>query len=128
MQELLLAWRKEYDTILIDSPPVLSVTDAVLLAVQADMVCLVVRSGQTTVGAVSNARDLLLHLKAPLRGIVLNAFDLSPDYYYYYYSGSKYGGYYSDKNAPKLKDGWNGNTPGTDNDEPQKPSAANSQI
>ena len=45
-------------------------------------------------------------MKAPLRGIVLNAFDLqSPDYYYYYYSGSKYGGYYTDKNAPKLKDG-----------------------
>jgi Mrp family chromosome partitioning ATPase len=106
---------------------VLSVTDAVLLAVQADMVTLVVRSGQTTMGAVRNARDLLLHLKAPLRGIVLNAFDLqSPDYYYYYYSGSKYGGYYTDKNAPKLKEGRNGNTQGADDDEPQKPSAANS--
>jgi Mrp family chromosome partitioning ATPase len=106
---------------------VLSVTDAVLLAVQADMVTLVVRSGQTTMGAVRNARDLLLHLKAPLRGIVLNAFDLqSPDYYYYYYSGSKYGGYYTDKNAPKLKEGRNGNAQGTDNEEPQKSSAANS--
>ena len=92
MQDLIREWRKEYDHILIDSPPVLSVTDAVLLSVQADMVTLVVRSGQTTMGAVRNARDLLLHLKAPLRGIVLNAFDLqSPDYYYYYYSGSKYG-------------------------------------
>jgi succinoglycan biosynthesis transport protein ExoP len=127
MQDLMREWRKEYDHILIDSPPVLSVTDAVVLAVQADMVTLVVRSGQTTMGAVRNARDLLLHLKAPLRGIVLNAFDLqSPDYYYYYYSGSKYGGYYTDKNAPKLKEGRNGNTQGADDDEPQKPSAANS--
>jgi capsular exopolysaccharide synthesis family protein len=127
MQDLIREWRKEYDHILIDSPPVLSVTDAVLLAVQADMVTLVVRSGQTTMGAVRNARDLLLHLKAPLRGIVLNAFDLqSPDYYYYYYSGSKYGGYYTDKNAPKLKEGRNGNAQGTDNEEPQKSSAANS--
>jgi capsular exopolysaccharide synthesis family protein len=134
MQDLIREWRKEYDHILIDSPPVLSVTDAVLLAVQADMVTLVVRSGQTTMGAVRNARDLLLHLKAPLRGIVLNAFDLqSPDYYYYYYSGSKYGGYYTDKNAPKLKEGRNGNAQGPDNnakgpdnEEPQKSSAANS--
>src|ERR1022692_3171507 len=127
MQDLIREWRKEYDHIIIDSPPVLSVTDAVLLAVQADMVTLVVRSGQTTMGAVRNARDLLLHLKAPLRGIVLNAFDLqSPDYYYYYYSGSKYGGYYTDKNAPKLKEGRNGNAQGTDNEEPQKSSAANS--
>ena len=39
-----------------------------------------------------------------MRGLVINAIDLeSPDYYYYYYSGSKYGGYYTDKTAPKLK-------------------------
>jgi exopolysaccharide transport family protein len=121
MQDLIREWRKEYDHIIIDSPPVLSVTDAVLLSVQADMVTLVVRSGQTTMGAVRNARDLLLHLKAPLRGIVLNAFDLqSPDYYYYYYSGSKYGGYYTDKNAPKLKGGRNGNAQSTDGDEQQQ--------
>ena len=127
MHDLIREWRKEFDHILIDSPPVLSVTDAVLLAVQADMVTLVVRSGQTTMGAVRNARDLLLHLKAPLRGIVLNAFDLqSPDYYYYYYSGSKYGGYYTDKNAPKLKQGRNGTTQDTDDDEAKKSSAANS--
>lgn len=126
MQELIREWRNEYDHIIIDSPPVLSVTDAVLLAVQADMVTLVVRSGQTTMGAVRNARDLLLHLKAPLRGIVLNAFDLqSPDYYYYYYSGSKYGGYYTDKNAPKLKVGRNGNPRGADDDDDEPHQASN---
>lgn len=127
MQDLIREWRKEYDHIIVDSPPVLSVTDAVLLAVQADMVTLVVRSGQTTMGAVRHARDLLLQLKAPLRGIVLNAVDLqSPDYYYYYYSGSKYRGYYTDKDAPKLKEALNGNAQGTDDDEQQKPSAASS--
>ena len=127
MQDLIREWRKEYDHIIVDSPPVLSVTDAVLLAVQADMVTLVVRSGQTTMGAVRHARDLLLQLKAPLRGIVLNAVDFqSPDYYYYYYSGSKYRGYYTDKDAPKLKEARNGNAQGTDDDEQQKPSAASS--
>ena len=128
MQDLVREWRKEYDHILIDTPPVLSVTDAVLLAVQADMVALIVRSGQTTMGAVRNARDLLLNLKAPLRGIVLNAFDLqSPDYYYYYYSGSKYGGYYTDKNAPKLKVSEPPDAPDTHGDNPQKlDDAANS--
>jgi len=121
MQELIQEWRREYDYVIIDSPPVLSVTDAVLLAVQADMVALVVRSGQTSTGAVRNARDLLLHFKAPLRGIVLNAFDLqSPDYYHYYYSGSKYGGYYTDETAPKLVvDDGNGGTPNADI-EPEK--------
>jgi succinoglycan biosynthesis transport protein ExoP len=128
MQDLLREWRKEYDHILLDTPPVLSVTDAVLLAVQADMVALIVRSAQTTMGAVHNARDLLLNLKAPLRGIVLNAFDLqSPDYYYYYYSGSKYGGYYTDKNAPKLKASDPPDAPDTHGNAPQNlEDAANS--
>jgi capsular exopolysaccharide synthesis family protein len=128
MHDLLREWRAEYDHVLIDSPPLLSVTDAVLLSVQADMVALIVRSGQTTMGAVRNARDLLLNLKAPLRGIVLNAFDLSsPDYYYYYYSGSKYGGYYTDKNAPKLKVSGNDDAPDTPDDQQQNlKDAANS--
>jgi len=124
MQDLVRDWRREFDHVIIDSPPVLSVTDAVLLAVQADAVTLVVRSGQTTMGAVRNASDLLLHLKAPLRGIVLNAFDLqSPDYYYYYYSGSKYGGYYTDKSAPKLKETGRINPPTSDN-EPRQGAAS----
>lgn len=124
MQDLIREGRKEYDHIIIDSPPVLSVTDAVLLAVQADMVTLVVRSGQTTMGAIRNARDLLLHVKAPLRGIVLNAVDIhSPDYYYYH-SGPKYHGYYTDKDAPKLKGGRNGTAESPDGAEEQKTSDA----
>lgn len=123
MQELIGEGRKEYDHIIIDSPPVLSVTDAVVLAVQADMVTLVVRSGQTTMGAIRNARDLLLHVKAPLRGIVLNAVDLQSPDYYYYHSGPKYHGYYTDKDAPKLK-GRNGTAESPDGAEQQKTSDA----
>jgi capsular exopolysaccharide synthesis family protein len=128
MQDLLRDWRTEYDHILIDTPPMLSVTDAVLLAVQADMVALIVRSGRTTIAAVQNARELLLNLKAPLRGIVLNAFDLqSPDSYYYYYSGSKYRSYYADKDAPKLKTHGTAETQDTDDSQQDKlEDAANS--
>jgi capsular exopolysaccharide synthesis family protein len=124
MQDLIREGRNEYDHIIIDSPPLLSVTDAVLLAVQADMVALVVRSGQTTMGAIRNARDLLLHVKAPLRGIVLNAVDLQSPDYYYYHSGPKYRGYYTDKDAPKLKGGRNGASESPDGDEQQKTSDA----
>jgi capsular exopolysaccharide synthesis family protein len=106
MQQLLRQWRTEYDHVIIDSPPVLSVTDAVLLSVQADIVILVIRSGKTTTHALRRTRELLMHVKANVLGIVLNAVDLSsPDYYYYYYSGygnEKYG-YYSDKSAPQLQ-------------------------
>ena len=94
MQELLSRWRDEYDHVIIDSPPVLSVTDAVLLSVQADVVLLVVRAGQTTTGAVRRACDLLRQVKCNLLGVVLNAADSASlgDYY----SSSRYSLYYSD--------------------------------
>jgi polysaccharide biosynthesis transport protein len=93
MRELLKKWREEYDHVIIDSPPVITVTDAVLLSVEADAVLLVVRSGQTTVAHVRRTRNLLRSVKARLLGVVMNAADLaSPDYYYY---GAKHG-YYSE--------------------------------
>src|SRR5271166_2894587 len=94
LQELLSKWRDEYDHVIIDSPPSLSVTDAVLLSVQADAVLLVVRASQTTTGALLRARDLLLHVNCNLLGVVLNAVDLASlgDYY----SGSRYSLYYTD--------------------------------
>lgn len=104
MRELLEKWRSDYDHIIIDSPPILSVTDAVLLSVVVDVVLLVCRSGQTTTAALRRSRELLYYVKARVMGLVINAIDLeSPDYYYYYYSGSRYGGYYGDKNTSELK-------------------------
>ncbi|MBV8475734.1 MAG: CpsD/CapB family tyrosine-protein kinase [Acidobacteria bacterium] len=107
MQQLLSQWREEYDHVIIDSPPVLSVTDAVLLSVLTDAVLLVVRSAQTTTGAMRRARDLLLHLKCNLLGVVFNAADVSSlsDYY----SGSRYDAYYTDgkrkrRRAPEEQD------------------------
>ncbi len=103
MRDLLAKWRLEYDHIVVDSPPVLSVTDAVLLSVTVDVVLFVARSGQTTNAALRRSRELLEYVKAPVMGLVINAINLdSPDYYYYYYSGSRYGGYYGDKSSPVL--------------------------
>jgi succinoglycan biosynthesis transport protein ExoP len=97
MEDFLKRWREEYDIVIIDSPPVLSVTDAVLLSVQTDAVILVIRSHQTSTAHLRRTRDLLQSVKASLLGVVVNAADLtSPDYYYYYY-GSKYR-YYAEKN------------------------------
>jgi capsular exopolysaccharide synthesis family protein len=86
-QECLAKWKEEYDHVLIDTPPVLSVTDAVVLSVYADSVVLVVRSDVTTKNALRQARDLLLQVNARLAGTLLNGVDLtSPGSYYYYYS------------------------------------------
>jgi len=67
--------RSQYKFIVIDSPPIMAATDAVILSVQTDGVLLVVRSGETPKEAFTRARDLLVSVKCRLLGVVLNAVD-----------------------------------------------------
>jgi capsular exopolysaccharide synthesis family protein len=83
--------RSKFKFIVIDSPPIMAATDAVILSVKSDGVLLVVRSGQTPKEAFTRTRDLLLSVRCHILGVVLNAVDPSaPDYYnsyrYYPYS------------------------------------------
>jgi capsular exopolysaccharide synthesis family protein len=84
---------KTYTHIVIDSPPVLSVTDAVVMGRMVDAVVLVVRHGKESKNVMRRARDILARSGAPMAGLVLNAVDVnSPDYYGYYgYLGYSYG-------------------------------------
>jgi succinoglycan biosynthesis transport protein ExoP len=92
MREVLDTLRDQYDHIVIDTPPTLSVTDAVVLSTSADAVILVIRAGQTTKQALRRARDVLIQVNARICGVLLNAVNLnSPDYYYYYEYQGKYG-------------------------------------
>lgn len=85
LSEALAALRQEYKFIVVDSPPIMAATDAVILSVLADGVLLVVRSGETPKAAFTRARDLLGGVKCRLLGVVLNAVDSgSPEYYYSY--------------------------------------------
>ena len=93
MRTLLKQWGATYTHVVIDSPPMLSVTDAVLLGRMVDAVVLVVRHGKSNKNVMRRTRDLLARSGVPMAGIVLNAVDLnSPEYYGYYgYSGYSYG-------------------------------------
>ncbi len=83
--EAIAELRTKYKFIIIDSPPILAATDAVILSVQTDGVLLVVRSGSTPKEAFTRTRDLLSSVKCRILGVVLNAVDSSaPDYYYSY--------------------------------------------
>jgi capsular exopolysaccharide synthesis family protein len=105
MRDVLLQLREQYDHIVIDTPPSLSVTDAVVLSPRADAVILVIRSGQTSKHALRRSRDILLQVNAKLVGVLLNAVDLtSPDYYYYYEYQGKYAGYYRDEDLPEVQE------------------------
>ncbi len=93
MRVLLDRLGKQYDYIVIDSPPILSVTDGIILSRFSDAVVLVVRHGRGNRNVMRRSRDLLLRAGAPTAGLVLNAVDLnSAEYYQYYgYTGYSYG-------------------------------------
>lgn len=80
--------RKSFEYILIDAPPVLAVTDAVVLSTYADGVVLVVRSSVTRNELAREARDQLVRANARILGVVLNQVKMdAKDYYYYNYYG-----------------------------------------
>lgn len=102
MAQILHDAKDKYEHIVIDSPPILSVTDGVILARLSDAVALVMRHGGVSKHIVRRSRDLLLRAGAPLTGIILNAVDLSsPDYYGYY-------GYYRYSYISASEPGLNG--------------------
>ena len=82
---LLEALGKIYDVIVIDSPPVLAVTDAQILSNKVDGAVLVVRSNTTKKEVVMAAKEALMKVKANLLGTVLTRSDSKSHGYYYYY-------------------------------------------
>jgi len=97
MQALLTELRKQYDFIILDTPPVNMVTDAVVLAPRSEGVLLVVRANHSERGAVLYATDQLQYAKAKILGFVLNGMEMGNTQYgikkYRYRSFSRYGGY-----------------------------------
>ena len=104
LADAIVELRSKFKFIVIDSPPVMAATDAVILSVQADGVLLVVHSGTTPKAAFTRARDLLMSVKSRILGVVLNAVNSSaPDYYYSYrYYPYSYG--YGPQEAGEVAD------------------------
>jgi Mrp family chromosome partitioning ATPase len=72
MREVLNTLAREVDYLIIDGPPLLPVSDGVLLAQMVDGVVLVARSGRTKTSHINAAMDLLKDARAPMLGAVLN--------------------------------------------------------
>ena len=93
MRRLLKTLAARFTHIIIDSPPIGSFTDGVLIATQVDGVLLVVHSGKTSRNVARRARQILHDVGAKIFGVVLNNVNLrESDYYYYrgYYSHRYY--------------------------------------
>lgn len=75
----------QYDIVIFDTPPVIPVADAQILASQVDGVLLVVNSGKTKQDLAYKAKNLLDKVNANILGTVLNNRKVSDTNYYYYY-------------------------------------------
>jgi uncharacterized protein involved in exopolysaccharide biosynthesis/Mrp family chromosome partitioning ATPase len=98
METLLGKLRNKFDVVLLDSPPVLAVADAAILASKVDGIILVYRVGKTARTVLLRTKTQLTESGASVKGIVLN--NISPEMemrYGYYYQYKYYGKYYVDK-------------------------------
>jgi capsular exopolysaccharide synthesis family protein len=92
--ELLEVLESRFSRVIVDSPPVLSVADTLLLANLVDGVITVIRASYTNIGPVLRARQRLHDAKSRIIGVILNHVNVKREdsYYYYHYYYSRYPG------------------------------------
>jgi capsular exopolysaccharide synthesis family protein len=102
MRRLLLILQGHFAHVVVDSPPVSSFTDGVLISTMVDGVLLVVHGGKSSRYIVRRSKQLVQDVGGKIFGVVLNNVNLqSHDYYYYQrYYGQKY--YAKDSEQPAV--------------------------
>ena len=107
MKDLINELKQRYDFVVFDSPPIMGVSDASVLASEVDMTLQVIQYRRYPQPMNIRAKQLIEKVGGRLIGIVLNNINMSQDESYYYYSGYYHDYYYSKKedepaaNAPK---------------------------
>lgn len=101
MEEVLDKLKTKFDIIIMDSPPIIAVTDPIVLGQKADGIIMVIRSNMTIRGVAERAKGNVEYAKIKILGSVLNDVNVKWAYgsyrYYYYYH------YYSDEEGKKKK-------------------------
>jgi Mrp family chromosome partitioning ATPase len=107
MKEMIRDLKRRYDFVFFDSPPIMGVSDASILASEVDMVLQVIQYRRYPQPMTIRAKQMVEKVGGNLLGIVLNNINMAQDENYYYYSGYYYD-YYSrsyDEYDSKSKDG-----------------------
>jgi polysaccharide biosynthesis transport protein len=94
MKEMVAELKQRYDFIFFDSPPILGVSDASVLASEVDMVIQVIQYRRYPQPMSIRAKQLIEKVGGNLIGILLNNINMSQDESYYYYTGYYHGNYY----------------------------------
>jgi len=94
MDEAIESLKEKYDYILFDSPPVIAVTDSMVMASKVDQLILAIRVDQADKNVVRRTKELLENIKIDIAGVVINGIQphryynsYEYNYYYYYYYG-----------------------------------------
>lgn len=84
MNDVISTLKEQYDYLIIDTPPVLAVTDAKILASQCDGIMLVIQSGKTEIDSAKKAKEALVNAQGNVIGAILNGQKQKKHQYYYY--------------------------------------------
>ena len=87
MNNLVQKLESMFDMVLLDSPPIIAVTDASMISKEIDAVAVVIKTGQTEKSAVDRSLEVLKNVRAPLIGVIMNGVSqhsLAGKYSYYY--------------------------------------------
>jgi Mrp family chromosome partitioning ATPase len=110
MREMIAELKQRYDFVVFDSPPILGVSDASILASEVDLVMQVIQYRRYPQPMTIRAKQMIEKVRGNFIGIVLNNINMSQDEGYYYYSGYYHDYYYSrtpsePEEAPKTAAG-----------------------
>ncbi len=88
MKALIEQLKQDFDLLIFDAPPLLSVADAQILSNECDGTILVVNTGSTEKDSAVKAKETLQSANARILGVLMNNYTLAKDHYYYQYYGT----------------------------------------
>jgi len=118
MKDFIKEAKRRYDFVFFDSPPIMGVSDASILASEVDLSLLVIQYRKYPQAMTIRAKQMVEKVGGALLGVVLNNINISQDSYYYYYSG-----YYYDYYAKREEE-----PPAKNNGEKKKPAGERAQL
>ena len=98
LKDLIRSLKNKYDFIIFDTPPIISVSDTLIISKIVDASLIVTRFGKTTYEMMNHGMKQLAGIEAKVIGTVINAVDEKKSGYYYYHYNKEYYQYYSSNN------------------------------
>jgi len=103
MKDFIKEAKQRYEFVFFDSPPIMGVSDASILASEVDLSVLVIQYRKYPQAMTLRAKQMVEKVGGTLLGVVLNNINISQDSYYYYYSGYYYDYYSKQEEEPSVK-------------------------